>query len=344
MLRDWAKTVRFWPMVRFGGKGGSSGTPEEPADWRDWSRDSDETRFDEDLALVDTDVEDFGDSGATGFSDAWSESANGEAPLPEEAEGDRAERLRNMDRKVSAPRIAAALVLVAVAAGAVFAFQQLTVDESQAADSFNESPLLVAPGEPRDYIDDASPLRLTDSWTLGETFLASTENTPEPIDAADAELPAGAVAAPLMWGGRVHIAVIGEGVGAVDLCVVASLFTADLEVVDIAGDGACEGRFSATGDRLACRSENLVLLEVWPEDPGVSSEQPDATRVRVRIERTRPDGSLESVRSIQDLSQPVDTALQVLGGTPETTAEIRTDGPSGSCGLLDRSDVTVQLL
>ena len=51
-------------MVRFGAKAGGGDEPQENESFRDLTRRADETRFDADLAAVETDVEGFGDTGA----------------------------------------------------------------------------------------------------------------------------------------------------------------------------------------------------------------------------------------------------------------------------------------
>ncbi len=338
-------------MVRFGAKAGGGDEPQENESFRDLTRRADETRFDADLAAVETDVEGFGDTGAEGFSSAWSAGmgeSTGELPTAEVGEipGDkRAARLRNMDRRVSAGQVFGLLVLIGLGVAGFLAFDRFADADGDANALLGEEAFLVAPGQPREYGEGISALQLAEGWPLGDTFLADgTGSDPTPVAADSVQLPTGVFAAPLVWGERAHVAIIGEGVGAGDICAIASLFSVGLDVIDVAADGDCGGRFDATGDRIACRSPNAVLLEVWPENPGVVGEQPDAVRVRVRLERNAGGGAVESLRTTIDLPARFQIGLRELPGLPESQAQITIGEVSETCALLDRSDVAVQLL
>lgn len=327
----------------FRSKGGPSTGPGESTSWRQWSRQADESRFDEDLGSVESDVEGFGDSGATAFSAAWSEAPEAEGELPEPVSDRRSQRLRNIDRRFSPVRIfGAALIVAGVVAAVWFALNR--GETVPIADGQLDDVLLIAPGRPRVYAEGSSFLALDDSWDLDDAFIDADGNNPIPTTFDEVSVPEGVRAGAILWGGRTHIAVVGPGVGAEDMCVVGSLFAEDFEVIDVAADGDCADRYAPTGDRMACRGEDVVLLEVWPEDPGVAAEQPLATRVRVRVERSVGGGGFESIRVSDSLSRPFGVGVDELAGGPETDAEFVVDDQSGQCLLRDRSGVAVQLL
>lgn len=233
-------------MVRFGAKADDGDSPDEPTSFKQLARSADETRFDTDLSQVESDVEDFGVSGTEGFSSAWSTAPEVEgAELlahEEEQRGDkRASRLRDLDRGVSVGRVVTALLVVsAIVAGFIFfdRFAELGQQSAAEDDPFQEA-FLVAPGEARTYAEAGDVLRVDSGWPVGDTFIADGPSSdPNPTPPETVTLPTGVVAAPLVWGGRAHIAIIGPGVGADDLCAVTSLFSANLDVIDIAADGA----------------------------------------------------------------------------------------------------------
>lgn len=341
-------------MVRFGAKADGGDKPEESESFRDLTRRADETRFDADLGAVETDVEGFGDTGAQGFSSAWASTDSDDldgvaaaAAEDEEVRGDkRAARLRNLDRRVSFGQIFSLVLVVGLVAAGFWAFDRFSGSAQDEANAeFADEAFLVAPGQARNYAEGNPAVSIPSGWALADTFVAPGVGAdPAPAATEDVRLPTGVVAAPLVWGERAHVAIIGPGVGAGDICAVVSLFSADLDVVDVAADGDCDGRFDATGDRLACRSANVVLLEVWPENPGVVGEQPDATRVRIRLERSAAGNSVESLRTTVDLNARFQTGLRELAGLPESQAQIAIGELSESCALLDRADVAVQLL
>ena len=334
-------------MGRFGKKSDPDTGSQEPASLREWSQEGGESRFEQDLGAVESDVEGFGDSGASGFSQAWSE---GEVEveageLPAGAEDERSQRLRNMDRRFSIPRVAALVAVIALIAWVIIERPGFDSDSEAAPTDFAEGALLIPPGEARDYAEGTPNLQLRGGWALQDTFIAqSREEEPTPASPEEVTLPSGVVAGQLLWGGRAHVAIVGPGVGSEDLCVVASLFASDFEVADVAADGQCENRFDATGDRIVCRGEDIVLLEVWPENPSATEVQPDATRVRVRVERIGSDGTIESTRVSVELDQRLGEGATELAGAPLSIADIAIDGQSGRCELRDRTDVPVQLL
>ena len=334
-------------MARFGAERDSADKPEESTSWREWSRRADENRFDADLSTIDSEIDTFGDSAAVGFSTAWDSGDDSDAkPLPEDADDEvRSQRLRNMDRRFSPVRIGAVVLAIVVLIGAAIGVQRLREPEDPTAALEEDEVVLISPGQVRDYAAGSGDAAFARRWTLDDAFLAaSVDGTPNPAADDAVSLPSNARVAPLVWGGRAHVAIVGEGVGAASMCVVASLFSAEREVIDVAADGACGDRFAPTGDRVACRGEDVVVLEVWPLDPGVTAVQPDATRVRVRLERERPTGEVESLRVTVDLDQRFQVGLQELTGAPGTTAALTLDDVTGRCQLLDRSDVIVQLL
>lgn len=352
MMGDLSRVATVFSMVRFGTRAGSGDEPEESSSFRDLARSGDATRFATDLSQVETDVEDFGDSAAEGFASSWSATAapevDGLAETEEQTRVEkRAARLRNLDRRLSPGGVVVALVVVGLVVAGFFVFDRLS--DAAPGTSADGDPLeeafLVAPGQPRAYAEAGGPLQIDSGWALVDTFVADgPDSDPTPVPADATGLPAGVVAAPLVWGERAHVAIIGPGVGADDICAVTSLFSAELDVIDVAADGACDGRFAATGDRLACRSENMVLLEVWPTNPGIIGEQPDAVRVRVRLERQGAGEMTESLRTTVDLDARLQIGLRELSGAPESQGQIVIGDVRESCALLDRSDVTVQLL
>lgn len=335
-------------MARFRADRDSADTPEESTSWREWSRQADENRFDADLAQIDSEIETFGDSAAEGFSSAWGSADESEVkPLPEDADDEaRAQRLRNMDRRFSPVRVGAVVLAIAILIGAAVGVQRLREPEDSASGLEGNGALLIPPGQERTYAEGAAALGNLSGWELEDAFVSeSAAASPQPAQDPPVTFARDVRAAPLVWGGRAHVVIVGAGVGATDVCAVSSLFSSDLEVIDVAADGACGERFAATGDRLACRSENVVLLEVWPRDPGITAEQPDVTRVRVRLERERATGDIASLRVTVDLEEPFETGLRELAAAPAVEPSFSIDqGFPGMCQLLDRSDVTVQLL
>ena len=332
-------------MGRFSRERDPNQDPQASESIKEWSRSGDEHRFDQDLTPVDSDLDGFGDSGATGFSEAWSDADDEVGTIPEGAEQDkRAQRLRNMDRRFSVPRVLG-LVVVLVGIGWLLITQPWVGGDEAAVEQAPSSELLVAPGQPRNYANGAPNAQLNSAWALQDAFVSlSVDGELEAVPPEEIAVPTNLVAAPLLWGGRAHVALMGPGVGNEEFCGVASLFAEDFSVIDVAADGSCGDRFNATGDRLACRGNNIILLEVWPENPDSTELQPDATRVRVRLEQIDEDGSVESRRVSVELGQRFDLDLVELAGVPLETANIGIGGQSGMCDLLDRADVPVQLL
>ncbi len=172
----------------------------------------------------------------------------------------------------------------------------------------------------------------------------------------DFGLPDSVGVGPVFWAGRMHLAVFAEGVGpaleAEEYCLVVSLVTSQLAGIDVAANGACAASFSTTGDRLACAGNDLVLLEVWSDDPSVPGEPPAVASVRYRVEaptRQLVDVPLiGSVRGSVELPAGSDllSVATELGGAPGDVVTISSGDQAlaGTCTLLDRSDVTVKLL
>lgn len=321
----------------------------DPTSWRRWSRAVEEDKFEGDLREVESDLDTFGDSGGRGFSEAWDAQGDSEATLPEAAAEDkRSARMRNLDRRRGPVFYLLLLaVLGGLGAAAYFGYQEYVADADvdEVAEDVEPFDLIVPPGLPRTYSEGDARLNLAPDARLREFFTAEAFGTdPQPVPDAPDGIPATAEAALLWWGGRLHVAVAGPDVGAADLCAVTTLLSAEVEVLDLASGGACGDRYEATGDRVACRSDSLVVLEVWPRNPSVDIPQPDPTTLRVRIERQLPSGEVHSVRSTSSIDGAIDAGLDELAGSPGAEATLAIGAVRGTCTMVDRSDVAVRLL
>ncbi len=320
-----------------------------PTSWRRWSRAVEKNKFDGDLSEVNSELETFGDSGGRGFSEAWAAGHHDDAVLPEAAPEDkRSAQLRNLDRR-RGPLffVFVFAVLAALGAGGYFGYQAFVVDPppDETAEEAEPLDLIVPPGLPRTYSAAPTGLELTAVARPREFFTAEAFGTdPQPVVDAPGVIPESAESAFVLWGGRLHVAIAGPGVGSEEICAVATLLSEEVEVLDLASGGACADRYEATGDRVACRSDSLVLLEVWPRNPSVDTPQPDPATLRVRLEQQMASGQLHSVRS----TSPVDLSIELdsaeLGGAPGTEVEIAVGSVRGTCITVDRSDIAVRLL
>ncbi len=307
----------------------------------------------------DSDLADFGETATRGFSDAWDdadsaqtqENAEAIAEFGSDPEDDTG---RDLDKKSKMGVLLLALVVL-IGAGLGIAAQNgaFTTQADEVGNSIEGGPILALDAV-RVYEAEPTTVELEMSAESTDLFRAVAGEAPEPDDRATLKLPPSVGAGPVLWAGRMHVAVFGSGVGtgieAGQLCAVATLVTGQLAAIDVAGHGdACAPALAATGDRLSCIGNDLVLLEVWSDDPGVPGEPPPATSIRFRIEVADTADAVLSRRgwlSLAPSPTPLIDAAAVLGGAPGDDVSISSAGGSlvGSCTLVDRSDVVVKLL
>ncbi len=316
--------------------------------WRRSSKRGAESAF---LEGTQSELCDFGETGVQGFASSW-----GADPMEADADRDddlfthfedrTTQRSRDLERPSHRGLTFLALVLVAgTAAGVavrVGALGEKSPPTNEASSSVGE---LLAMGDVREYDGGPTDLVLTQTSTLDQSFRAEAiDDDPYPIEDAPSVAP-GIEFGSVFWGGRAHVAVIGEAIGAPDLCVVASLVADDLRPVDVASHGTCLAVYAATGDRIACRGNNVVLLEVWPYDPDAVIEKPPVEAIRVRVEAEgQIAGSRESRRGVMVVQGELVHDAEFLGGAPGDIVTLRAGTRSGTCELLQRDEVRVQLL
>ena len=295
---------------------------------------------------VASDIEGFGETGQRGFSDAWAETSDGlDRAAAAFATDETDTKGRDLDARLGVWKVVLLLVVV-LGAGAGWAYSQGMFDTEPAAVADAEAiPLLIAPDAVREYDSQPTAVALATKARGDSMFTrAADQANPEPIVESVAPLVEALSAGPVLWGGRTHIALTGPGLSDPELCLVATLVSADLRTIDLAASGNCPEAFAATGDRLACSGSQAVLLEVWPFDPRAATKPPAATAIRFRAQRT--DGTtVISQRGTVALSELVDAdallaSATVLGGSPGDLVTI--DGQP--CTLVDRSDLVIQLL
>lgn len=326
------------------------------------SRDLFDRSHSDDLDLAnapDSDVSDFGDTATRGFSDAWDDadtvqSADSEAAVAGFSNDESDTKGRDLD--TTSKKGAALLVLVVLIGGALGLAAQLgafatAADDAEAQDE-EEGPVLALDAV-RVYEGEPTSIELVVSGSSTDLFRTVDGAAPLPDDRAALHLPPSVGAGPVLWAGRMHIALFGDDIGtrseAGELCVVATLVTEQLAAIDVAGHGDCELVISTTGDRLACSGDDVVMLEVWSDDPGVPGEPPPVAALRYRVEGLGADESVMSRRGSFDMAagtSPLVDSAAVLGGAPGDSVTISSvDGAlSGSCILVDRTDVAVKLL
>lgn len=307
----------------------------------------------------DSDLADFGETATRGFSDAWDDADSSQTPENAEAIAEfgsdpEDDKGRDLDKKSKKGVLLLALVVL-IGAGLGIAAQNgvFATQLDEAADGA-EADVILALDAVRVYEAEPTSVELESSAASTDLFRAVAGEAPQPDDRATLKLPPSVGAGPLLWAGRMHVAVFGNGVGtgmeAGQLCAVVTLVTDQLAAIDVAGHGeACAPALAATGDRLSCLGDDLVLLEVWSDDPGVPGEPPPVASVRFRVEVTDAANAVLSRRgalSLQASSTPLLDAAAVLGGAPGDAITVsRADGSlAGSCTLIDRSDVVVKLL
>lgn len=301
---------------------------------------------------------DFGDSAGTFFEVAWGDptSVGGNSPgdsesgdarydqfaaIPgNEVETERSEaRLASFtkfaDRRVRASIVLIAILVVGLAGLAAWTLmQQLTEVGSDEQEQPAFEVGLVSVSETRHYAE-AGPHRLAGGATLDERLLDDGNGNLTRLEPPETTVSF----LPVIWGGRMNILIVGQDVGAPGTCAVAALVDDALRTVDVAAVGdSCDRRFAATGDRTSCRSNNAVLVEVWLAMESRSNPAGSPFEVRARI-----DGA-DGVSQRGTLQLDTGQRLAELGGQPMDTTFFALDGSNGTCTLLDREGVVVQLL
>jgi len=119
--------------------------------------------------------------------------------------------------------------------------------------------------------------------------------------------------------------------------------------IDLAAHGECAPELAATGDRLACQGEDLILLEVWANDPRSAKVPPPVVAIRFRAEATSNSGGVYSRRGSFTASPGERSLLEVspvVGGAPgdEITITFADGVHRSTCTLIDRADAPVKLL
>lgn len=303
---------------------------------------------------------DFGETGREFFSEAWEQrddhpDIEAFTAQSDVGQGQEADLVRSLSRR-PLRRWFVAIALLAIVASLLSVFlRDGRFDEQPVAEpTIDFDAVLSSPGEPRTYDSDgvASPdgiaTVLVDRFGR---FEPNGEMSTIPSDDTSVDLPIGVSASPLIWGSRLHVAVMGPPGFADDRCVVVTLVASDLETLDVAAAGqGCADRFAPTGDRTACMAGDTVLLEVWPPsaiDPAIASGVPTlpVAEIRVRVEQIDRAGWAESsVRGDLDLRDVSLTRIETLAALPGATVDFAAAGSTGSCVLLDRANVDIKTL
>lgn len=296
---------------------------------------------------------------SSGFGEAWAQRGDDVREQSFDSAidvGQDDSEVRNLDRSRLGTYLGVAASLIGIGAVAFFATQFATDPDSslgaRASDDADRN-VIRSPLAEREYTAASGPLSLRTTDALTEVFVdgGSTGNSEILLEGGgfDQVSQGAIVAAPVFWAGRTHMVVIGDvPLLADDACVITSLVTAELEVVDVAAAGACDEAFDATGDRLACSAENAILVEVWPLNPDAVTEPRLVSGVRTRISRTINEDVI-SRRGSLDVTNaggvtPLVTASSTLEGTPGDSVTFTAGELSAECTLLDRSDVDIRLL
>lgn len=252
------------------------------------------------------------------------------------------------------PTIAGWLVFAVGLAAIAFLFIDANTGQSgdlgARASADLDRNILASPLDAREYSDLESPVDVALFARLSELFVGDPL-TGELATATDGNSITGQFrTGPVFWAGRVHVAVLSNQdlLANAQECIVTSLVTTDLVAVDVASAGACDATFGATGDRIACRGDRLVIFEVWPFNPDALGEPEVVSSIRTRIER-RVGETVDSRRGAIELtateatSQVVSSAT-TLNGAPGDTITIQMGELVGSCDFVDRANVDVRLL
>lgn len=299
------------------------------------------------LDAVESDLVGFGETGQRGFSDAWADAPEGFDQATAAFATDESDtKGRDLDARSKTWKVVLAL-LILLGVGAGWAYSKGVFEaETDLAEESGAIPTLIAPDIVREYVSEPTEIVLVTKSVGDAMFLrAGDDAEPRPAVEPVAPLVESFTAGPVLWGGRIHIALTGQGVADPDLCLVTTLVSNDLRTVDLAATGTCPEVFGATGDRMACIGSDMVLLEVWPFDPRAATKPPAVTAVRFRAELTDENGEVASQRgsvALADASQAdaLLGAATVLGGSPGDVVTVE----GRQCTLLDRSDLVIQLL
>ena len=291
----------------------------------------------------------------TGFSEAWAQTADEETDRTLDSAisvGQDDSRARSLDRSRTGAYLGVAGFLVGVAVIAFFATQAATAPDPNLgarASEDTERNVLASPLAEREYTDLVTPVSVERVSLLDEGFVeAATDGAlvPDSNVVGDREILFG----PVFWAGRTHVAVVGDETLLADQddCLITTLVAADFRAIDVAGVGDCGEAFEATGDRIACAGENVVVVEVWPFNPDSVTEPRTVAAVRTRLERRNGSeaASLRGSMNVADVgsSSPVISAATTLEGRPGDLVTIQLGELSGECALVDRSTVDVRLL
>lgn len=320
--------------------------------WRKSARDGHGDVF---LDGTESGLTDFGETAGDGFAHAWNAHP---PPIPDHSEpflevdeDERSRRARDLDRRSYRGLVALAVVVIVGVGLAVAVDRGLLSDPTgltpESEGSTNE---IASIGDDRTYVAGSGRAELGNGSRADQRFTAAADTpTPELMGSITAD--DALVFERLLWGGRAHVVVLGEDVSALDedgsapRCAIVSLVAADLRVVDLAAHGSCQPGYEATGDRVACSGDGIVMLEVWPFDPDAVVEQPDVTAIRVRSERVdEATGSIESIRGAMVLEAEFLELITIVEGVPGDEVTVNVGDRSGTCTLLDRAEVTIQLL
>lgn len=301
-----------------------------------------------------SDIENFGDTGKRGFAEVWdgvgADPAADDGAVQQFSSDEDDDKGRDLDARSKRGVLFLALIVL-IGAGVGVAAQQgwLATGTSQEADgTLAESPLL-SPGQVRIYEAEPTQVDLSLSSSSTELFLTTETAVPTPTNVAAPALPASIGAGPVLWAGRMHVAVFGDGIGSrEESCVVVSLVAEQLVPIDIGTNGNCASPLDTTGDRLSCLGDDLILVEVWTDDPSSPGTPPPTVAIRYRVEAANSQGVL-SRRGSFDVSGADATLVSdavAMGGAPDDVVSIvSADGVQrGTCTLLDRSQVEVRLL
>lgn len=318
--------------------------------WWKKARDGDGEVF---LEGTESTLSDFGHTAGEGFAEAWKASLDRDVRDQDAADDldaslrphddKRSRRSRDLDRS-SRRGVVVVSSLVVLGLAAAVAFQQGVFDSADGEPANAQLPdgELASIGAVRPYTNTEGVATASASVRVDRAFVASATADPTPIP-GEASMPP--VFGRFLWAGRAHIALLAPSLDEESECVVMSLVADDLRVVDLASYGRCSAEYQATGDRVACVGDGTVVLEVWPFDPDAVVEQPDVVEVRVRVESAiDTSGSVSSLRGAESVADGLLNDITTMTGRPGDLIELRVGGRSGTCTLLDRAEVPVQLL
>lgn len=319
-------------------------------------------------------VEEIESTATTGFGEAWDGSGGAEADdsldsaINIEPEKAGKKKHRSLEQTRTNMFIALGIAVVGVAALAFFGTRALTSsdDIADVAEFNTDSNVLTSPLSIREYSTLESPVEVATFEEVDQFFTEEADDGDlTPVDSGLRDGDGSVLAGPVFWAGRAHMAFVSEGpLLPTGGCVVASLASANLETIDLASAGDCDGDFDELGDRTACVDSDVILLEVWPFNPDSVFEPERIAAVRARIEWPRlpltvsrrttiefddsAEGTEEDVETADGTGQASRTSLlaaaTALEGSPGDVVTISMGELSADCQLLDRDAVEVRLL